>query len=120
MNLRDIANCSTKLINPNSDVTIKKYNGYTIGTGQKRTVSYTDISTTAQVQPVPSYKLAHIDGYSSGAVYKTFYFNEDLTGVSAPTGNDMIVWGTETYKVVEQSEGWYATSGWTRVLGQRQ
>lgn len=120
MNLREIANTNTRIINPNSSVTIKKYGGYTIGTGQKRTVSYTDISTTAQVQPVPSYKLAHIDGYSSGAVYKTFYFNEDLKGVSAPDGNDMIIWNGETYKVVEQSEGWYATSGWSRVLGQRQ
>ena len=120
MNLREMANANTRIINPNVSVVIKKYNGYTIGTGQKRTGSYTSINATAQVQPVPSYKLAHIDGYSSGAVYKTFYFNEDLTGVSAPTGNDFIEWGTETYKVIEQSEGWYATSGWTRVLGQRQ
>ena len=120
MNLRSIANASTSIINPNVPVTIKKYTGYTQDAGLNTTVTYSEINTTAQVQPVSSEHLQHIDGYTSGTDFKAFYFNNDLHGVSAPNGNDFIVWAGNTYKVVELTEGWYSTSGWSKVIARRQ
>lgn len=119
MNLRAIANGVTQSINPNIEVTIKKYNGKTLNADGTVKITYTDVSATAQMQPEPSYKLQHIQGFTAGGVYKAFYFNDDLKGVTAPTGNDLIIVGAETYKVIEQQEGWYATSGWSKVVCQR-
>ena len=106
---------------------IKKYVGETFNPDGSAEIAYTEIKATAQMQPYPSYKLAHLQGFTSGGVFKVFYFNEDLNGVTAPVGNDLILVGVdeegnaaETYKVIEQSEGWYATSGWSKVLAQRQ
>lgn len=120
MNLRSIANSVTQSINPNIEVTIKKYNSKTLNADGTAVITYTDVPATAQMQPEPSYKLQHLQGFTQGGVYRAFYFNEDLTGVTAPTGNDLIIVGTDTYKVIEQQEGWYQTSGWTKVIAQRQ
>ncbi len=117
MNLRAIANAATSVINPNRPVTVKKYSAQTFDASGKAVVSYTEITTTAQVQPVDSYKMQHIDGYTAGGVYKAFYFNEQLQGVTRPEGNDLIILGAETYKVVDQPEGW---PDWSKVIGVRQ
>lgn len=120
MNLRALANASTKLINPNVTVTVRKYSGRTTNANGTVNPSYTDISASAQIQPVDSFKLQHIEGYSQGGVYKAFYLNGDFTGVSRPNGNDLIIVGSETYKIIDQPEGWNLTSGWTKVIGARQ
>ncbi|MGN0016022.1 MAG: phage collar protein [Candidatus Avelusimicrobium sp.] len=117
MNLRAIANAATSVINPNKPVTVKKYSAQTFDPAGKAVVSYTEINTTAQVQPVDSYKMQHIDGYTAGGVYKAFYFNDQLHGVTRPEGNDLIILGAETYKVVDQPEGW---PDWSKVIGVRQ
>ena len=119
MNLNAIANNSTSIINDNVSVTIKKYVSNTKADTGKATITYTDITASAQIQPVPSFKLQHIDGFSSGGVYKAFYLNGDFTGITRPNGNDLIVVGSETYKIVEQPEGWQ-TAGWSKVIGCRQ
>ena len=119
MNLRAIANGITQGINPNIDVTIKKYDGKTLNEDGTVNITYTEIPATAQMQPEASYRLQHLQGFTEGGVYRAFYFNEDLTGVTAPTGNDLIIVGADTYKVIEQQEGWYQTSGWTKVIAQR-
>lgn len=120
MNLRAIANGVTQGINPNIDVIIKKYGSKYLNADGTVVITYDEIPATCQMQPEPSYRLQHLQGFTEGGVYRAFYFNEDLKGVSAPTGNDFIIVGTDTYKVIEQQEGWYQTSGWTKVIGQRQ
>ena len=117
MNIREIANAATSIINPNMPVTIKKYNGAAFGASGKADITYTEISAFAQIQPVDSFKLQHIDGFTQGSVYKAFYFNEQVQGVSRPDGNDLIILGAETYKVIDQPEGW---PDWTKVIGVRQ
>ena len=119
MNLRAMANSITSSINPNVDVIIKKYDGKTLAADGMPVITYTTINAIAQMQPELSYRLQHLQGFTQGGVYRAFYFNEDLKGVSAPSGNDFILVGSETYKVIEQQEGWYQTSGWTKVIAQR-
>ena len=119
MNIRDIANCSTSIINQNIPVTVHKFVTNDLNEDGTVNIEYTDIETTAQIQSVPSERLQHINGYSAGSVYKEFYFNEQMSGISAPNSNDKITVGAETYKVIELSEDWYLNNGWSKVLGIR-
>ena len=119
MNLRALANSITSSINPNVNVVIKKYVSKVLSADGMPTITYQTINAIAQMQPEPSYRLQHLQGFTQGGVYRAFYFNEDLKGVSAPSGNDLIIVGSETFKVIEQQEGWYQTSGWTKVIAQR-
>lgn len=120
MNLRAIANNSTRIINKNVEVVVRKYLSSEQCDNGKRRIQYKDIFATAQIQPVDSFKLQHIDGYSQGGVFKAFYLNGDFTGITAPNGNDLIMVGKETYKIIDQPEGWDLTSGWSKVIGARQ
>lgn len=119
MNLRDIANCSTSTINQNVSVIVHKFVSNDLNYDGTADIEYTDITAVAQIQSIPSERLQHINGYSAGSVYKDFYFNNQMSGISAPNSNDKITVGSETYKVIELSEDWYVNNGWSKVLGVR-
>jgi hypothetical protein len=117
MNLRKIANASTKIVNKNVEVTVRKYSSHTIAKNGKIENDYEEIATIAQIQPISSFKLQHLENYVQGAVYKAFYLNGDFRGLNRKHGGDFIKVGPDVYEVIEQPEGWDLTSGWTKVIG---
>ena len=116
INLRQIANNATSTINPNTVVTIRQSDGYTIGAGRKQIPVYLpDETGPAQIQAATNEMLRHIEGLNLQATYKHLYFNPQLFAAVNLTqkGGDLIIIDGETWLTVQVLERW---SNWCKVL----
>jgi len=122
MNINEMANAAVSNINPNIAITIKQYAGQTILPNGKAEITYNEYVVEAQVQPIDSFKQQLLSGFAHSGVYKEFWVNGDVRGISdKPNGNDFVVLPNgETYKVIDVPEAFYETAGWTKFVGVRQ
>lgn len=105
MNIYSLINNSIAQISPNHVVTLKIFNGTTIGYGGVVSASYTDVVVSkVQIHLENNQKLEHKRYYQLNQIYKAFYMTRsNLTGLSRQlqTNGDLIVYKTITYKIVE-------------------
>lgn len=120
MNIRAMANAATSRVNPNTPVVLMIPREAAYSDDGSVSIEYDLVPATAQMQPAPSQDLLLIDGRSAGSVYKIFYLNGNLSGLSAPKPADKIIAAGNVYKVVSQPEGWNETAGWTKVLAEQE
>lgn len=120
MNIRALANAITQKVNPNINVILMISGDRTIADDGTVSVDFESIPAIAQMQPAGSQDLMLLDGRSAGSVYKNFYINGDLSGLSAPKSYDKIIAAGKIYKIVSVPEAWNPTSGWTKVLAEEE
>lgn len=120
MNLHDIASSVIHSINPLQDIQIIRKGGYTVNVyGEATPVTRDTISVKADIQPVASEDIKHINNYNSSTIYKAFWISEYSHGLNRPLAKsgDIIIWNEKKYYVVSMNEDWYETSGWTHIVG---
>lgn len=80
----------------------------------------TSLVLLAQVQPVPTGSLQHMDSINVQAQYKALYYNGAIDGTVrvALKGGDIVIRQRDgsVWLVTSDNEDFYATSGWSRVL----
>lgn len=120
MNLRSLANSVIQPINADRLVTLAIYKDMVTSADYKQTAEYDYIDVKAQIQPISSYKLQHMHYFVQGSVYKKFYVQTNLSGLSTAEnkGQDKIIDGTNTYNIVEQLEYWNDSGiPWSCAIG---
>lgn len=119
MNLYSLVNNSIAQVSPNHNVTLKIFNGTTIGYGGIVSASYTDVVVSrVQIHLENNQKLEHKRYYQLNQIYKAFYMTRNnLTGLSRQlqTNGDLIVYKTITYKIVEVIDDF--ETGYVCVIG---
>lgn len=120
MNLRATANSVIQPINADKLVVVAIYTGMVTSDDYKQVAEYDNFSVKAQIQPIDSYKLQHLNNFVQGAVYRKFYVQMDIKGLSTAEqkGQDKIIDGEKVYNIVEQWESW-SDSGkpWSSTIG---
>ena len=121
MNLHNIVRPAITAINPDQQITIKVNKGNQHFAGGIVEPIFEEISTTAQVQPVPSSEIQFIDNYVSSNTYRNFYLNGEFSGLNRRkgTGGDIITWNGFDWYIDSEPEPWN-TVGWTKVRGVQQ
>lgn len=118
MNLRSVANGSTRAIRPNNSVVWRRSNGYTqdATTGQ-RTPVYIDIHVPANIQAVSSQDLNMILGLGIQGYHRTLYINGSALGTmrNLMKGGDLFLFSGAEWKATIVPEDW-DDCGWSRVL----
>lgn len=120
MNIRALANAATQKVNPNIPVILLFSGERTVFEDGTVSVEFTQVPAIAQMQPATSQDLLLVDGRSTGSIYKNFYINGPLSGLSGEKSYDKIIAGDKIYKVVQVPENWNPTSGWTKVLAEEE
>ena len=121
MNLHNIVRPAITAINPDQPVTIKVNQGNEHFAGGIVKAKWQTISTTAQIQPVPSSEIQFIDNYVASNTYRNFYLNGEFSGLNrrSETGGDIIQWNGYDWYIDSEPEPWN-TAGWTKVRGVQQ
>lgn len=118
MNLRSIANGSTRAIRPNNPVVWRRSNGYTQDpdTGQ-RTPAYIDVNIPANIQAVSSQELNMVLGMGIQGYHRALYINGSALGTmrNLMKGGDMFLFSGATWKATIVPEDW-DDCGWSRVI----
>lgn len=116
MNLHQLVRRAISSINPDQTVTIKKFIGYD-NSGVYAIPSYEEVQTTAQIQPIRSSDIQHINNFNTSSVYKNMYLNGDWNGLNRAVGSggDLVVWNNQTWYVVAVDENFSPTAGWTKI-----
>lgn len=127
MNLHQIIRSSINSINPETKVTIKRFNGYTVNEFGEVTNDYKDynpdlaqavtIETKAQIQPIFDEKLEHINNYNSANIYAKMFINGEEHGLSEAlnTNGDLVIADNKIWKIVSVV-GLWKNSGWNEVI----
>lgn len=121
MNLRQIANNATRIINPNITATLKRSNGYTTDEAGKRTPTFEVLSGEIQVQAMSTSDLQHADNLNIQGVLRSVFMNGNWAGVvrTDEKGGDVLRFpqypnGEDCdWLVVHVIEAW---PDWTRVI----
>ncbi len=122
MNLRGIANQSTRVINPNEIVTVLRSTGYTVAaSGGRQVPSYAPgVVGSANVQALDGRDLEQLDDISQQGDVRALYLTGTLAGIVRPnqTGGDMVrrADGSE-WLVVKVLETW---ADWVKAAIVRQ
>ena len=119
MNLHAMVRGAIGAINPNQEVAVLMYIGYTVGDSGQVTPTYETIYTTAQVQPVPDQSLNQTQNANQTGITRSFYLNGDFRSLNREqkNGGDMIIWNDQRWLITSVDEGWSQTAGWTKVTG---
>lgn len=120
MNLHAIASTVIGRVSPFQPVVIKKYQGNTVDDEGKVVMTYTDITTQAQVQPLSTQEVQNDNLFRNRIVYD-FYLNGDWSTLTRTTknGGDMIEWNGSLWNIDRVDEGW-KHCGWTKVTATQQ
>lgn len=116
MDIRNIANTLSSFVNPNTEVTIRASNGYTVGTGAKQIPQYLpDVLGTAQLQAADEEFLKKESGLNLEAVYKFLYISGQIYGAVRlnDKGGDLVIINAEIWLTVKIIERWPL---WCKIL----
>jgi hypothetical protein len=116
-NLRQLANNSTRVVNPNVPATLYVSAGYTIGSDFVQVPGYNQASVTAQVQPLSSGDVRLLDSLNIQGANKKVFLNGTALAIDRVLkfGGDLIVFpdGTlpegTTWKILASLEQWNTT-----------
>lgn len=120
MNLNAIANGATSAINPNAGATLFISTGNTV-VNFRQVPTYDKLAVSAQVQPLNSGDIRHLDSLNIQGAQKAAYLNGTALAISRikQFGGDLLVFpdGTQpegnTWLVVASLEQWSTT--WCKV-----
>lgn len=78
----------------------------------------TSLSLLAQVQPVTTGDLRHLDALNIQGSHRALYYNGDISPTVrvALKGGDLVLFDGATWKVTERMEPFFATAGWSKVV----
>lgn len=114
MNLRALANRSTRTINPNLSGTVRVCTGYTTAATGKRVATYAaPVPATLQVQSLSIKDHEHLQALNITTAERSVFCDLQLSAVLRPdgTGGDLMQFEDAVWLVVAVLEGW-TTSGW--------
>lgn len=116
MNLHQLVRGAISSINPDQPITIKKFTGYD-NSGVYAIPTYESFETTAQIQPIRSSDIQHINNFNTSSVYKNMYLNGDWNGLNRAigSGGDLVIWNNQTWYIVAVDENFSPTAGWTKI-----
>ena len=119
MNLHAIATRVISAINPNRTITLQRNTGYTTAADGSRTPTFATYTGPAQIQPVDTNELVHLNNLNIQGELQNVYLFGDWAGIIRidKTGGDMLQFDGYNWLVVQQPENW---PGWTRVIVCRQ
>jgi hypothetical protein len=119
MDLRGIANGISSVVNANTQVSVKRSTGYTIGADRRQVPAYADpVTGFAQIQALDALELKQLDGLNIQGVIRGIYLRGPLAGTIRATsqGGDMITVASGvhagTWLVAKVLETW---PSWTKA-----
>lgn len=127
INVRSMANRTTRAVNPNISVTLQRSTGWTKNASYQQVPSYSAPETImVQVQALTQTEIQHLDKLNISNGQASVYADTQLSSVDRPSqsGGDLITFGTDaatpaplrgqTWLVVALLEGWVG-SGWCKA-----
>ena len=118
MNLRSLANGSTRAVRPNKPVVWQRSAGWVQDPDTMlRVPAYQTINIQAQIQAVTSDDLKLMDGLNIQGYHRCVYLNSRALGAvrNEMKGGDLFLFGGQTWKVTLVPEDW-DDCGWSRVI----
>lgn len=118
INVRAIVRSGVNSINPDIDVVILQSDGFTVDDAGDQIPAYlTAVSVAAQVQPVPSEELKHINNYNVSSVYRYLYIDGDWNSLrrSDSKGGDIIYFQGFEWLVNSKPEIYHDVNTWTKI-----
>ena len=118
INVRAIVRSGINTINPDISIVVLQSDGFEVVPGGIQEPQYLDaVSATAQVQPVPSEELQHINNYNASSVYYDLYIDGDWSGLNRADekGGDLIYFDGFEWLVLSRPEAFSISSNWTKV-----
>jgi hypothetical protein len=116
--IRNIIRAGINTINPDISIVILQSNGFTVLPGGIQAPGYLPaIDAIAQLQPIPSEELKHINNYNSASVYYDLYIDGDFHSLNRADekGGDLIYFDGFEWLVISRPEAFSLTSNWTKV-----
>lgn len=119
MNLHNIVGPVIAAVNPPLAGTYQESNGYTTGSGGKRTPVFKPaVAVSVQVQALQYRDLMQLDGLNINGEKRAMYISGNWQAVARPDakGGDLITLADATvWLVVLVLENWFASAGWCKV-----
>lgn len=115
MDLRGIANSVSSTVNPNTQVSVRRSTGYTLGAGARQVPTYAaGVDGPANIQALSSDDIRQLDGLNIQGTLRAIYLRGALAGVIRPdqTGGDLVTFGGQNWLVVKVLEAW---PDWTKA-----
>lgn len=109
MNLHGIVSPAVSAINPPITATLRMSAGYTTAGDGTRTPAYApDQTAQVQVQALGNAELRQLDSLNIQGVMRAVYLNGNWQGVDRPDGKggDLILFGGQTWLVMQVMETW--------------
>ncbi len=122
INVRNIANMATSVVNSNLTVGWRRYLGFVTAATGKVTPEYdTAIPLVCQVQALSRKDVEHLDAMNLSRCERAVYANGQLGAMdrAAQTGGDILVFEDGEWLVTAILEGW-TTAGWCKAALTRQ
>ena len=122
MNLRGVANCLTRAINPNVTAQVFVCAGYQTNAAGRQVATYmAAVPVTVQAQALTKRDLEHLASLNISDSVRPVYVNQQLTGVDRvqQSGGDILDMSDGRWLVTAVLEGW-TTAGWCKVALTRQ
>ena len=121
LDVRAIANLSTRGVNPNIPVVVRQSSGFITGAGARQVPQYADpVTVDAQVQALTQADVKRVENLNIQGEMRTFYIQGPLAALirAEGKGGDMVTLpdGT-TWLVTQILEAWPT---WTKALLVRQ
>jgi len=121
MNIRQLANMNTQRVNPNQTITWKQSTGYVTDAAGRRVPTYTSTPIDAQVQPLSTSDLKHVDGLNMQGIMRSVILYGNVAGISRADqqGGDLLVFPempnatNRNWLVTKVMEQW---PEWCRVI----
>ncbi len=117
MNLHAIVAPCTRAVTPAIAADLYECTGSVVtATGRREPTYANPVTVTADVQPLSTGDIAHVDGLNLQGIEKAAYLFGDVRGINRKdgTGAALLAVGDTTYKVTVVFEYW-ETAGWCKV-----
>jgi hypothetical protein len=117
LNLHGVVIGAISAVNPQSWVTVKVNDGYTVAADGTQVPKYIKESGFVEIQSLSAKEIEHLASTNLQAVTKKLYAYGAINGIvrRAALGGDIIEAGSITYLVVHVFEDWDSDGGWCAV-----
>ena len=117
MNVRGIVRSGINSINPDVSIVIVRIQGFTVGAGREQIPNkLTPEGTDAQIQPLKTSDLEHVNNYNSSKTYKYLHIDGDWNSLrrADEKGGDLIYFDGFEWMINAIPEKYRGQ--WTRVI----
>lgn len=118
INIRQVIRSGINNINPDISIVILQSDGFTVLPGGIQSPAYLPaVNAIAQLQPISSEDLQHINNYNASSVYYELYIDGDWHSLNRADekGGDLIYFDGFEWLVISRPEAYSLTSNWTKV-----